>query len=455
MLKRKIWLATILCICITVTSCKKEWLEAKRDKSLVVPVTLSDYQSLLDNTSIMNLNAPALGHFSSDDIYIENSKLNFIYVLPRNAYQWKVDIYEGAPNSDWDKAYQRIYYANLVMEGIDKIKVTESNNNEWNMAKGIALFDRSLSFSTLLDNFSKQFDSATASTDLGIPLKLTSDINEVAQRSTVNDCYLKIIADLKSAADLLPKTYIVNRLLRPSKQAAFAQLARIYLIMGNFDEALFYSNEVLKINSTLMNFSEIDATKPNYSIAYLNTETLLYTQLLGYSTANIQVNPTVYNLYSDDDLRKQVYFNVTDLGVFFKGNYSGNSFGLFNGTATDEIYLIRAECYARKNKIPEAMADLNALLTTRWKPGTYLPYTATTIDDAMNKILVERRKELLFRGIRWTDLRRLNKEAKYAITLMRQLESQSIMLLPNDNKYVFAIPDSEILYNNIPQNNRQ
>lgn len=225
--------------------------------------------------------------------------------------------------------------------------------------------------------------------------------------------------------------------------------------MGNFDEALFYSNEVLKINSTLMNFSEIDATKPNYSIAYLNTETLLYTQLLGYSTANIQVNPTVYNLYSDDDLRKQVYFNVTDLGVFFKGNYSGNSFGLFNGTATDEIYLIRAECYARKNKIPEAMADLNALLTTRWKPGTYLPYTATTIDDAMNKILVERRKELLFRGIRWTDLRRLNKEAKYAITLMRQLESQSIMLLPNDNKYVFAIPDSEILYNNIPQNNRQ
>jgi hypothetical protein len=100
------------------------------------------------------------------------------------------------------------------------------------------------------------------------------------------------------------------------------------------------------------------------------------------------------------------------------------------------------------------MNNLNALLVKRWKTGTFIPLTASNTDDALNKILLERRKELCFRGIRWSDLKRLNKDLKYSKTLVRVLNGQTYTLLPNDPKYVLPIPDNEIRVSGIEQNLR-
>jgi hypothetical protein len=68
--------------------------------------------------------------------------------------------------------------------------------------------------------------------------------------------------------------------------------------------------------------------------------------------------------------------------------------------------------------------------------------------------LLERRKELCFRGLRWQDLRRLNKEPEYAKTLTRKIDGITYTLPPNDPKYVFPIPPNVIALSGMQQNPR-
>ena len=123
------------------------------------------------------------------------------------------------------------------------------------------------------------------------------------------------------------------------------------------------------------------------------------------------------------------------------------------GIATDEVYLTRAECYARAGKVSEAMNDLNTLMIKRWKAGTFIPFTATSTSEALSIILEERRKETLFRGLRWLDLRRLNSEGAN-ITLTRNVDNQTYKLEPNSPRYALPLPPDVISLTGIPQNER-
>ena len=84
----------------------------------------------------------------------------------------------------------------------------------------------------------------------------------------------------------------------------------------------------------------------------------------------------------------------------------------------------------------------------------YTEITAVNTQEALQKILTEHRKELCFRGLRWTDLRHLNHDPLFQKTLTRTIFGQNYSLPPNDIKYVFPLPDSEILYSGVQQNPR-
>jgi hypothetical protein len=99
------------------------------------------------------------------------------------------------------------------------------------------------------------------------------------------------------------------------------------------------------------------------------------------------------------------------------------------------------------------MTDLNRLLQTRWRIGTFTPLTSTDAGDALQQILHERRKELLFRGIRWTDLRRLDKDPQTATTLTRIVNGITYTLPPNDPRWVLPIPDYVLYFNPQMQQN--
>jgi hypothetical protein len=152
-----------------------------------------------------------------------------------------------------------------------------------------------------------------------------------------------------------------------------------------------------------------------------------------------------------NDLRKNCFYSAVPA---FKGGYAGGS-TTFAGLAINEQYLIKAEVYARAGNTTEAMQALNTLLGKRWKTNTFVPYTASSAANALDQVIAERRKELPFTGmLRWIDLRRLNTDSRYAVTLTRNLNNQIYTLPPNDQRYVLPIPDLEIKLSGIQQNPR-
>ena len=106
--------------------------------------------------------------------------------------------------------------------------------------------------------------------------------------------------------------------------------------------------------------------------------------------------------------------------------------------------MIKAECSARAGNVADAMTYLNTLLRKRYVTGTYVDKTAASADEALRIVLTERRKELLMHGQRWSDLRRLNKDPRFAKTITRVVKGQTYTLQPNSLQYTLPIPDDVI-----------
>jgi len=243
---------------------------------------------------------------------------------------------------------------------------------------------------------------------------------------------------------------------RPSKAAAYGLLARAYLSMRKYDSAYKYSNLCLSLKSDLVNYADfpISTTSTNPTFVPFNQETIFYTDMFSTFISNLavtraKVDTVLYLTYANNDRRKYLFFVATGLYQRFKGSYSGS--GFFTGIATDEMFLIRSECNARLGNITSAMTDLNTLLAKRWNSGTFIPLMASDANDALNKILMERRKELIFRGLRWMDIKRLNREGRNII-LNRLVDGQIYSLQPNANYFALPLPTDIINLTNMPQN---
>lgn len=444
---------------VNCTSCKK-YLNAKSDQELAIPSSIQDFQALLDDHFQNNERNPNASEVSSDDYYLTQDGFEGLLEFDRRKYVWdnQVQFPKGA-GFDWSNAYSNVYKANITLSNIDNVKRKAGDENSFNICKGHALYLRAQAYLQVAGIWAQAYDDATASQQLGIPLRVDPDFNKVSTRATLFETYSQIIEDLTQAADLLPAKAI--HVLRPSKASAFGLLARTYLFMRKYDQSEKYANQCLQIEGTLVDYNEIsnDPLFP-FGPRFSNKEILTDYQMAGNTAIfffNAKIDSNLYRSYNDNDLRKQLFFRDNGDGTFaFRGNYTGGV-QLFNGVATDEIYLIRAESYARNGKINEAMKDLNDLLKKRWVINhstgttTYVDQTANSSNDAVQKILIERRKELLMRGLRWMDIKRLNKEGN-DIVLSREIAGQTIKLQPNSPAFALAIPEDVVALSGIQQN---
>lgn len=453
-----------------ITSCQK-YLEVDAQSDYVYISSVSDCQALLDDYNGFNTNTPVDQMISSDEYYVTDANLLSLASQPQEVtfYRWDADAIRpvNSGTTDWNATYKKIFVTNLILENVSKLR-KDNNSAELNNVEGQALFQRAFNYWQIAQLYAKPFNAATAKQDAGIPIRTTSDINEKISRSTVQTTYDQIISDLKRAVDLMPDTAMIST--RGSKVAAYSMLARVYLSMADYPSALDNATKALAIKNTLLDYNQL-STSSTTPFARFNKEVIFHTTSRSSSailnpgsatSSTAKVTPDLFASYADKDLRKQIMFKINsgvDAGTYrFTGNYDENTgTSFFVGIALDEVYITRAECYARAGNTGAAMADLNALLKTRYINTTASPYvdiTASSPAQALSIILTERKKELVMRGLRWTDLRRLNLEPTTAITLTRVANGTTYTLPPNDLRYTLLIPTEVIAGNNITQNPR-
>lgn len=455
MFQKKYLLYILITSCIAISSSCKKYLDEKPNQKLTTPATLDDLSQLLNDYDRMNGYYPSAGEISADNYYLtDEGWASTGSDFHRHLYKWEKFDEVG---SDWASPYNAIMTANVILENLGKISLKSPiEKNKAKELEAMALFIRAYYHFALSQLFMPVYNEGSANNDMGIPLKRSSDINEKIVRATSQQTYDFIIADITQSIKHLPD-YPDKKYL-PSRPAAFGLLSRVYLSMQLYSKAGSYADSCLKLYNALTDYNSIAATN-NAPFAQFNEEVIYDTQAAypnGLYQGNAKVDSSLYNSYDTVDIRKQAYFSPNGDGTFFfKGNYTGKAFNptMFTGIATDEMYLNRAECSVREGDSVKAIDDLNWLLRNRIKTADFVPYAIPVSGGLLKLILNERRKELLYRGLRWTDLRRLNKEPELADTLYRILNGQEYQLLPGSERYTLLIDRSTIDISGIDQNN--
>lgn len=320
---------------------------------------------------------------------------------------------------------------------------------------------------------------------LGVPLVTgVLESNAKPARSTVAEVYTQVVKDLTEAISsnaLATETepgYV-------SVWGAKAILSRVYLNMGDYANALSVAEDIIKNSGAALwtrdqYFKAWDASTPNES------EFLFRLNVAG-STDNNDLNG-IGNLQQRDgykemvatkkfvdmltsdpkDVRNDMFLPATaakEVATYgtnkvFLNKLRGQGGNLRNVTIVpiirlSEVYLTAAECAFRNNDKTKAVEYLNDLVKNR---TTTVASLATVDNITLERILIERRKELIGEGQRYFDALRNNEtitrytsEADKGWHKTLSKEAQSF-----DRDYfkaIAAIPQAEINANpNIKQN---
>lgn len=440
-------------IVVLLIACSGEFLDVKPQKQQVIVETLQDVSALLDNAGVLN-RTDYYRMISDGDFYYTDSKILSISEVQRNLYLWNVDIDpSGLNNSPWDLPYQQIMYANIALEILEEMHGYEDNQKFWDELYGRALFFRAWAHYNLLQDFAEGYDGSMDN-QLGVPIITESTFPRLTQRETLLEVYRFIIDELTEALEYLPQQAQVKT--RPSVQAAHALMARVYLNIGDFDNALLFAERALEINGTLLDFNTLSLTG-TLPFSQFNFST--HPEIIFFTSSNVPLVATagivcaeeIYSGYRDNDLRKDIFFNEEKL---YTGTYSGASSYHFTGLAIDELYLVQAESLTRLNRPEEAREVMKELLRSRFLDSDITIDMPDNQVELLEWIFEERQKELVGRGTRWTDLKRLNRDSETQTDLSRIYNGEQYVLPANSSRYVFAIPLDEIEISGLEQNVR-
>lgn len=323
---------------------------------------------------------------------------------------------------------------------------------------------------------------------LGVPLVTgVLESNAKPARSTVAEVYTQVVKDLTEAISsnaLATETepgYV-------SVWGAKAILSRVYLNMGDYANALSVAEDIIKniknsgaaLWTRDQYFKAWDASTPNES------EFLFRLNVAG-STDNNDLNG-IGNLQQRDgykemvatkkfvdmltsdpkDVRNDMFLPAKaekEVAVYgtnkvFLNKLRGQGGNLRNVTIVpiirlSEVYLTAAECAFRNNDKTKAVEYLNDLVKNR---TTTVASLATVDNITLDRILIERRKELIGEGQRYFDALRNNEtitrytseaDKGWHKTLSKEAQSFNRDYF----KAIAAIPQAEINANpNIKQN---
>lgn len=426
----------------------------------------------LRNVNLYGRTLPVKGDLAADNVYLKNGNSGR-YLPFRDFNETTAD---GTATAVWNAAYSSIKDANQI------INSTLASSPVVDELRGEAFAVRALMHFELVRNFATPY--TVDQNAPGIPVVTAYDQTALPARNTVKEVYTQIISDLNQAYSLISlnqgQTITINttsfaREMNSefiSKYAAKGLLAKVYMTMGDWDNAKTAALDVVNNSG----FSLVDAgdyvgywANPSATTGQVETlfevssdaaSNLSSNQLsafyqqppIGYG--DLWITDELYNQYSATDVRRDVIL-IGSSGsntVYFNNKYSNTA----NPADKDDIKVLRyadvvlilAEAYANLNDETNAKIYLNDVAEAR-----DLSFTGYTSTGAQLKadIINERRKELAFEGDRYWDLMRLNLPITNHVKT--QNPYQALPIATTDIHRIFPIPQTETDVNpNITQN---
>lgn len=418
-----------------------EFLEVK-PKGIIIPEKLADYEAMLFSQRVTLVFPPELLYPTDDfyDVYDEANRST-----AANAYYWRegLDPTELVPPVIWGGYYSAIYHNNVIIRKAPDAIDGSSQQKDQLVAE--AKVNRASAYFHLLTAFAKAYNAATAGSDPGVPLMVSIDVTEkTPPRATVQEVMDAIVNDVKEALPHLPTTNKTN--YRVSRQGAYGLLARVYLYQGRFDEAGESAALALDGNHGLLNLNSYEAASamPTQEIS---PETVWMQGGSSYSFPLFMLySEGLKELFDPDDLRYALFASRNLRGIYYVPSGSGQAnFGI----TVPELYLTQAEVLARNGHTQAAIDTLNSLRKMRIRATAYADVQAADDEEALQLVLDERRRELAFRGVRWMDMKRLDREGRMPDVVRTELTTGEILAtLPAGGKaYTFQIPARVLQFN--------
>ena len=308
----------------------------------------------------------------------------------------------------------------------------------------------------------------------------SSDGELFPARVPVSEVYAQILSDLETAASLLPakSSYGAQDLGRVPKAAAYGELAKVHLTLGNFQKVVEYASEVealgYSLNEDYADNFNVDNENSKESILevqyasdggfdfWSNENQASWTSpFQGPRGANFVAGGFGWNQptqefvseYEDGDERKDATVLYEGAPLFDGKEYSSaysltgyntrkflvplsevssydNSPMNFPILRYSDVLLMKAEAL---NELGQTALAEDYLNMVRNRAGLDDIQSGLSQADFKEAVLHERRMELAFEGQRWFDLIRVN-NGQYALEFLHSIgknnASQKHLLLP-------------------------
>lgn len=482
---KRIFSLTVLS-CLLLAGCD-DFLDI-RPKDIYIPRTLQHYDGMLNARSVVNL-GDYLTDYLTDDAYLPETpegtpgpSMNLYTSVGSMTGAHKIYSFDPIPYTEgdtdlaWSNACDRLFYFNTVINNV--LDAEEGSEADRRAVWAEALVQRAVEHFTLVNIYAMHYDPATAADEPGIPIIDQGDISAKYNRSTVAQTYAHILDDLEKARQYLPSIPKSNN-FRAGQAAGFAMTAKVYFTMADYDNALTWVEQALAKHSALLDMNGYDMKPDGAKDGWAfgpngprvtkrpdewstmprgvdNPEVILNRHNLRPFGLGKDVcpSPELQALFGknidnpENDMRWQLWYAdgfppygpqftftlVHGVRIFLRGEWFNNCLGV------PEMLLIRAECYARKGEMGKALADMNELRRHRLTPASFVELTPADFgndsEQVLRFVLEERRRELAFTGNRHIDLQRLNKEARFAKTVVHTAAGEEYRLEPGSRYYM-------------------
>lgn len=382
----------------------------------------------------------------------------------------------------WSQAYYTINLCNLFIDGMAAKGTAVVGSTLSANYLGEAMLIRALSYYSLLQYYARPFADGSGSKP-GLPLRLTgikgSGSSDLA-RSTVAQVYTQILSDLNFAETNLPLINATAELstTRAHRNTAIALKTRVYLSMQNYASVITEANKI--VAQAVAPFSAtsgvLHALQPNITTIFLSTynttESIFSLPMtvtggdnpgtqnqlglyfvrngasLGAAEYSLNASGIIANAgWTAADVRRAslIFTNPSTLKQFVSKYQNGSPYLDYPPVIRyAEVLLNLAEAIARTTAgvDAKALALVNAV-RKRSDPATTI--VATTQQQLIDAIMLERRIEFLGEGLRNNDLMRLLQ----TIPAKGSVPAKT----PSETGYIWPISSDELSLNRLMTDN--